>query len=122
MSPRTPSMPPELRGITDLREIDVIPPGIYFLCRDGELVYIGQSIYPPARVGQHMKNKEFDRVFFKPVPQSELAETEAQLITHFQPELNRHIRGGRTRRFVTRAGSVAEAVEAGADKLRNGGF
>jgi hypothetical protein len=65
--------------------------GIYFLLRDGEVVYVGQSVATPIRVWTHLSEagKDFDSAFFIEVPPSELTETENAFIAYFDPEYNR---------------------------------
>jgi hypothetical protein len=62
--------------------------GIYFLCDKGEVVYVGQSVYVPDRVADHKREKEFDSVFFLPVPRGKLRQTEKEFIEKLQPRLN----------------------------------
>ena len=61
--------------------------GIYFLVKDDEIIYIGQSINIPARLAQHV-NKHFDRVFVLECSQSELNTVERIYLNHFRPRLN----------------------------------
>ena len=63
-------------------------PGIYFLIRDGRIVYIGQSINVHARVAQHRAKKRFDRWHWVPVSKRRLDIMEQHYIRHFRPELN----------------------------------
>jgi hypothetical protein len=64
-------------------------PGVYFLCKEKQVVYVGQSVNPIARINTHWTDKkEFDAVFFLPVPISELNRTEAKFIHALKPPLN----------------------------------
>jgi len=59
-------LPPCLRGVASLCDITGMVnlcSGIYFLCKDGEVVYVGQSISPLNRVRQHFSDK--DRTVFR---------------------------------------------------------
>lgn len=68
--------------------------GIYFLFRDDELQYIGKSINVLQRLGNHMKDKDFNRVFFLPVvADSNLLEyIEMRFIDFYKPPLNKTCR------------------------------
>lgn len=83
--------PDSLAQLENLKEIPCphLGPGIYFLCVDAELRYIGQSINPFSRIGQHSKVKKFSRVFFLPCPASELDTLERKFIAMLQPPDNR---------------------------------
>jgi len=77
-----------LSQIENLAQINAINygTGIYFLCKNGTVVYIGQSINPAVRIYNHKKNYAFEEVFFLSVPKSELDEVESAFITYIQPE------------------------------------
>lgn len=62
--------------------------GVYFLCCQDEVVYIGQSTNIPARIGQHRGDKTFDRAYWMPVPAHRLDEVEGAMIRHYRPRLN----------------------------------
>lgn len=72
------------------KSIPIFPKcGIYFLIKDSEIVYVGQSIHIHGRVKTHQKDKEFDRVFFVGCTRDELNQLEAKYIRQFEPRLNR---------------------------------
>lgn len=63
--------------------------GIYFLCRGGRVVYVGQSVACGPRIATHTSsNKVFDRAFVLATPPSELDRLEAAFIRALQPEEN----------------------------------
>jgi hypothetical protein len=62
--------------------------GIYFLFREGILLYIGQAVNVPRRVEEHFRKKGFDSWSWIPVPPSKLTEAETFLIRKFRPALN----------------------------------
>jgi hypothetical protein len=64
--------------------------GVYFLCLDGDVVYVGQSIAVGVRVGSHAGSKPCDRIFALPVPPSELDAVEGAFIRILKPRLNMH--------------------------------
>jgi hypothetical protein len=47
-------------------------PGVYFLCHDQKVVYVGQSADVLRRVGAHIGDRSFDSVWFVRVPLSDL--------------------------------------------------
>lgn len=72
-------------------------PGVYFLCKEGEVIYVGQSISPSSRIATHVseRQKDFDRVYLLPTPMSELDQVEASFIHHLRPSQQGGIRAGR---------------------------
>ena len=72
-------------------------PGVYFLCKDDKVVYVGQSVTPGSRVGQHVLSpeKDFDRVYLIPVPHSELDDVEATFIHLLLPSQQGGVKSGR---------------------------
>ena len=62
--------------------------GVYFLIRDGVVVYVGQSINVFQRLDEHRKKKQFDRFYVLPCPAERLREVEMHYIKTFAPELN----------------------------------
>lgn len=92
-------VPPRIRMIEGLRDITKyadLSPGIYFLCRDEEVVYVGQSVSPLSRIAQHKNahggtgdaEKDFNEVYFLPWPKSDLDGIEGALIRALAPEYN----------------------------------
>ena len=105
MSPSSPVESPELMiakinsavsqvsSFGPIEEV-AIPPqlcGVYFLFRQNEIVYIGQSINVIQRIGAHVteRKKRFDRVLYLPCPQGLLDFYERELIFQFKPRYNR---------------------------------
>ena len=90
--PMTESPPKSICNITQLQQIPHYNyrPGIYFLCDGNDVVYVGQSVNPAARISAHISDryKKFDRVYLLPVPQSELDDVEAMFINSLKPKLN----------------------------------
>lgn len=63
--------------------------GIYFLIKNSEIVYVGQSVNVKARVDHHRRSgKDFDRVSFIGCSEDQLDLKEAVYIRLFDPELN----------------------------------
>lgn len=95
---KTPSLcpatdaPAAIRDIPELIEIPTgYPSGVYFLVQQEEIVYVGQSVNPTARISNHTANarKDFDRAYMVPVPLSRLDDVEAALIRLLRPRDNR---------------------------------
>lgn len=81
--------PLSIRDIPHLKSVPLgYPAGVYFLVNGDEVVYIGQSVSPLARIGQHKDSKEYDKAFMIPVPREELDHVEGALIRLFNPVLN----------------------------------
>jgi hypothetical protein len=94
-----------------LRHIDpahFLCPGVYFLCLGDEVVYVGQSINVPDRVMSHLREsrrpagKTFDplRIFYLPVPESELLRVESELIGRLRPKYNGETKRSQERMVV----------------------
>jgi len=86
-------IPLELTGISDLKEIvinKINESGIYFLCKNKEIVYIGKSLNITQRIGIHLfeNEKDFDEVFYILYKKNTLDIIEFSLIRHFQPKYN----------------------------------
>jgi hypothetical protein len=87
-------IPDELLIIDNLFELPIgnifTTSGIYFLCLDGKIKYIGQAENISARAYTHYKEgiKNFDSVFFITCPKKQLFELENSLIKYFRPEYN----------------------------------
>lgn len=88
------AVPPQLSRIRSLFKlpIDVLstPPGIYFLCEDEEIVYVGQALNVARRIGEHMteEKRSFNQVYFIPCLVNNLLEFESALIRWFRPRYN----------------------------------
>ena len=100
------AIPLGLQKVPNLQEIKLVAAsGIYFLCRDGEVIYIGQASCAMARLGQHLaeNRKQFDAAFFLPTPLDQLNDVEIKFIKLLNPPSNKggapkYQRGKRTRK------------------------
>lgn len=63
--------------------------GVYFLIRQGKIVYVGQSVSVATRVQTHKSFFEFDKVCVIRVPQNELTRVEKHYIQKFRPMHNK---------------------------------
>lgn len=84
-------MPPALAAIRGLREFHTdMFCGIYFLCQNEEVVYVGQSVNAVARVKTHESETcgQFNRMFFLRLPAGQLDEAERRFIRALRPRLN----------------------------------
>jgi hypothetical protein len=61
----------EIVGLCDLTN-QFQRAGIYFLCRDGALLYVGQPINVVDRISEHAKRYELDTMLFLPWPRVDL--------------------------------------------------
>jgi hypothetical protein len=89
---KDPFLPPDsIKGIQGLQRLPqaLYPPCVYFLIKKGVIQYVGQSVCIAARISQHQNIKEFDEVYYLPVPQSDLNVTERAFIKLIKPPLNR---------------------------------
>jgi|694.fasta_scaffold79329_2 hypothetical protein len=99
-------IPEELSRIKELYHLPMenisTPPGIYFLCKNNKIQYIGQAGNVANRVITHITEglKDFDSVYFISCSINRLTELESSLIRYFQPELNRTCRINPSQRDV----------------------
>lgn len=86
-------VPVALSSITGIKKLPITvfqtPPGIYFLCQDTELVYIGQAVNAAKRLMSHMGEKEFNKVYFISCHIDQMASLELALIRFYKPKLNK---------------------------------
>ena len=84
------NVPEELRQIPGLVDItgEARRSGIYFLCEDNELLYVGQSVSVSSRISSHHHEGKFNRVIFMPWPPDDLDSVEGALIRTLRPPLN----------------------------------
>lgn len=68
--------------------------GIYFLLRDGEVVYVGQSVSIARRVKTHRKTLVFDEVKYIEVDRTRLNDAERKFIMELKPKHNGTVRAG----------------------------
>lgn len=84
--------------------------GIYFLCHEGVVVYVGQSINVFGRVGSHIGDKTFDCIYFVRVPASDLNYVEGCLINQLRPKYNFANNGRLVMPISVRAQQESKAV------------
>lgn len=71
-----------------------IPCGIYFLIKNGVIIYVGQTAGLAKRLTMHSggwEKKDFDRVLYLPVPKEDLNEVELLFTRKFRPQHNTRI-------------------------------
>jgi hypothetical protein len=64
------------------------PPCIYFLCKNGQVSYIGLSTNFYDRIRTHIKTKSFDFAVYLPCPKDKLLKVESFMIKKYKPYLN----------------------------------
>lgn len=62
--------------------------GIYFLLKDQQVVYVGQSTNIFCRVADHLLSKEFDSFSYFECDRKDLTDFEAAYINKYKPKLN----------------------------------
>ena len=85
-------------------------PGVYFLCKEDAVVYVGQSVCPSSRVGTHAgrySDKDFDRIYLLPCPESDLNSMEGAFIRHFNPSQQGRV-GGSSNKPVAPLGDIPD--------------
>lgn len=82
--------PLELAALRAKLEVEALPPGLYMLCREGRVVYVGQAERPAERIAQHrVEGKAFDAVYGLPCPPESRNLLEGYVIRALRPSLNR---------------------------------
>lgn len=61
---------------------------VYFLLKDGAVIYVGKSRSLQARIASHQSDKDFDRILILACEPSVLDEVEQYWIRKLQPPLN----------------------------------
>jgi hypothetical protein len=108
---KVPATMREIVGLCDITD-EILRTGIYFLCRDGALLYIGQSVNAAGRVAEHYRRYEFESVFFLPWPADDLNRIEAALIRTLRPTLNGKSSNGKMRTSFGQVSTDAEIIAA----------
>lgn len=107
----TDKIPPALTQLKRLYKLSKnhygTPHGVYFLCKDEEVVYVGQAQNIRDRVQSHRseKVKEFDSVYFILCHIDQLDQIETALIRHLRPKYNVSQNGGNRQNDI----SIVEA-------------
>ena len=93
----------ELWAMDGTRELEIDRVcGIYFLVRDGVVVYVGKSVHVRGRVDTHLSGNGYgsdkgriDRVFVFEAPEDDVFQLEGALIRLYQPALNGYTKNGK---------------------------
>ena len=67
----------------------ILRPSVYFLYRDDEIIYIGQSLSPYTRIKTHTKDKNFNSFRVLACRKERMTYWERVLIQRYHPALNR---------------------------------
>lgn len=68
--------------------IGYYPPSVYFLVREGKVVYVGQSLNAISRIANGHKDKKWDYALSLQVPADSLTVIEDAFIQALKPEYN----------------------------------
>jgi hypothetical protein len=90
-------VPPSLHEVVGLHDLTSYckMSGVYFLCRDGALLYVGQSVDVITRFGQHRRHFDFDTALFMPCAPEDLDRVESEFIRELRPPMNGTFANGR---------------------------
>lgn len=84
--------PAEISALPGLLQMPIerVSPGVYFLCHQGKVVYVGQSVSVSQRVCNHALEgvKKFDSIYFINVPAFALDDVEGAFIRLLKPQYN----------------------------------
>lgn len=72
----------------EVRVTDLARPSVYILFRGDEVVYVGQSQNPYARMAQHLKDKRFTHIRVMSCRKLRARHWEEKLIKAYRPEYN----------------------------------
>lgn len=90
----TQEVPKELEPLQDVLYAQEPEPkvcGVYFLVRDGRVVYVGKSTHVPGRLFCHSREKPHDHVYILYAEEQDLDDIEISLIWVLRPLLNRRV-------------------------------
>ena len=90
-------------------------PGVYFLCHEGVVVYVGQSVAVLSRVPQHCGVKTFSSAFYVPVPERDLNFVEMSFIKRLKPKYN--VVGKNDARVLAKGSSASAELIASAEAV-----
>lgn len=85
--------------IASSRAVEPVISGIYFLIRDGRIIYVGQSRNLASRLATHAQSRVFDRWHAIPCEVERLNEVESAYIRLFLPDDNRDAFSRKMRRI-----------------------
>ncbi len=109
-------IPEELNKVSDLYHLPIehiiTPPGVYFLCKNKKIQYIGQASNVGSRIITHISDglKDFDSVYFIACPINRLTEIESALIRYFRPNLNKTCRVSANQKDVSLVESLCISI------------
>lgn len=89
----------------------VEPSKIYFLIRNGVVVYVGQSSSLAMRVETHQRDKDFDQVLFFECSPEDVLRREMELIMALKPEYNKQAQPRRFRGNGIRARTAEQVAQ-----------
>lgn len=91
--------------------------GVYFLCKDGKVDYVGQSKDIKERIRTHRKEKRksFDSIFALKLPQELLLKIEETFIVLLCPKYNNN--GGHSLQAIDRALRQTESWKATTNRI-----
>lgn len=91
-NPSSTEPPAVLKDIEHAKQLETVQPcHVYFLLKEGEVVYVGQTGSAwPNRIENHVRDegKDFDDVWYVEVDRESMDEVEAHYIAFFRPPLN----------------------------------
>jgi excinuclease UvrABC nuclease subunit len=81
------------------QEVELGMCGVYFIIKDEEVIYIGQSVLLWERVRAH-RHMKYDRYFFIECDEKELNYLESKYITQFCPDANIQFNPAKTKKWA----------------------
>jgi len=115
--PKPWDVPSELRHINPLLPVDSLHEmrgsGVYFLCEDDAVTYVGQSVEVTGRVPQHAGVKDWNCAWYIPIPLADLDRVESAFIYTLKPKHNRNKLGHLVSPLGKWEGRMATAEEFG---------
>ena len=103
-----------LKNKTGVEDGEFKAKGVYFLIKDDEIVYVGQSTNIFARVTSHSRTKEFDSFTYELKPKAtsfELDQLETKYIGKFTPKYNKQLRGNEIYELLTNINDLGYNVK-----------
>lgn len=108
------AVPQQISELSCIRKFHLVKPiqnVVYFLCKSGEVVYVGKAANLLQRLGDHQENgKDFDSVWYLYVPPESLRVVESHWIAKLSPTLNQM--GTPKYKALAKQRQIAVGVEA----------
>ncbi len=101
----------KLPAIEQIKRVeDMRLSAVYFLCANGEVLYVGRTVNLSQRLDTHRRNIQHTEAFYLPCSKAELSGLERKYIKELNPPLNKACRLKKAPEEDTRLAVLAERM------------